>query len=346
MTKINAILRTKRIKDTDSVGKVFSHNLRTKYQINVDKTKTYLNEILLDDLGFTKNKEYSKILDEYYNKKGAEQKNNSVQMMEFVLSASPDFFKDISKKKLEEWKKTQIDFAKKKFGDNLKFAVLHLDEKTPHIHLCVTVEETKKLKYKNRYGVCEKEKTTLNAKRFNRQFLRVLQTEYAEANSKFGLQRGVYNSKATHQTLKDFHKKIEEISKKDYYDVVSDKIQKIIDKNKIFGTRFVDSKNIIQEVTPIMAEVFKSSKYLKTVLNFNSVKNVRELNNVLKKKQEIEDLRDDYKKAIKRDNDLMEENKKLLQEIELLKTKIDEYENDNAQKNEETKRLDKSRRLR
>jgi len=35
-----AILRTKRIKDNGAVGKAVAHNLRSKYQNNVDKSRS------------------------------------------------------------------------------------------------------------------------------------------------------------------------------------------------------------------------------------------------------------------------------------------------------------------
>ena len=54
--------------------------------------------------------------------------------------------------------KTQVDFARKEFGKNLKLAVLHQDETTPHIHLVISTDITKVQKFKNRYGTCEKKR--------------------------------------------------------------------------------------------------------------------------------------------------------------------------------------------
>ena len=43
--------------------------------------------------------------------------------MEFVLTASPEFFTDDKKK--AEWASHQIDFIRKEWGDNCKLAVIH-----------------------------------------------------------------------------------------------------------------------------------------------------------------------------------------------------------------------------
>ena len=65
-------------------------------------------------------------------------------------------------------------FCPKEFRKNLKLAVLHQDETTPHIHLVISTDITKVQKFKNRYGTCEKKVTSLNAKRFNRDYLKEL----------------------------------------------------------------------------------------------------------------------------------------------------------------------------
>ena len=40
--------------------------------------------------------------------------------------------------------------------DAVKFAVLHLDETTPHIHILVTPEQEKEVTVKNKHGVYKK----------------------------------------------------------------------------------------------------------------------------------------------------------------------------------------------
>ena len=70
--------------------------------------------------------------------------------MEFVLTASPEFFKD--NKKSEEWTRHQVEFIRKEWGDNCKLAVVHKDESTEHFHVIVSTEETKTQRFKNRYG--------------------------------------------------------------------------------------------------------------------------------------------------------------------------------------------------
>ena len=42
---------------------------------------------------------------------------------------------------VDEWAQKQLEFMKTEFGENVKVAVLHLDEKTPHLHFLLSTEK-------------------------------------------------------------------------------------------------------------------------------------------------------------------------------------------------------------
>ena len=89
---------------------------------------------------------------------------------EFIISASPEFFDGLSDEKVAIWAEHQLKFMKKEFGDNLQVAVLHLDEKTPHLHFLLSCEEKSLKRYKNQKGEFFREEYSLNAKRWGRIF--------------------------------------------------------------------------------------------------------------------------------------------------------------------------------
>ena len=74
-----------------------------------------------------------------YEALGAKERKNSVLAQEFIISASPEFFDGLSDEKVAIWAEHQLKFMKNEFGDNLQVAVLHLDEKTPHLHFLLIV---------------------------------------------------------------------------------------------------------------------------------------------------------------------------------------------------------------
>ena len=244
-----------------------------KPEENIDKSKSNQNEILIDEFDLENVKEfggsYSQKIDDYYNELGVKQRKNSVKCLEFVLTASPEFFQKATQKEKENWKKHQLNFARKEFGKNLKLMVLHNDESNMHFHLAVSVEETKTVKFKNRYGEGEKTAVNLNAKRFNRSYLIDLHTRYAEHNKPFGLVRGVRGSKATHTDLKDFRTDVKEALESDYTKQINKEIDKQFGSKNLFGkpNKFT-AEEIKEGLTPFINKIAKKQKSLK-----NKVKN-------------------------------------------------------------------------
>ena len=204
-------LRTKKHKTRAALSTASEHNLRLSTRGNIDAALTHLNRVLFDSLNLdlTRAASFQERLTEHYQTKGVKERQNSVLAMEFVVSASPEFFEKHPDQR-DEWAQEQIEFFKAQFGGNLKMAVLHLDEKTPHLHLMVSTDETKQRRYKNRHGQGVKESTNLNANRFNPQFLRNLHTAHAKHNARFGLVRGRPGSKAVHKTLKQHQAELTE----------------------------------------------------------------------------------------------------------------------------------------
>jgi hypothetical protein len=119
-----------------------------------------------------------------------------------------------------DWCAENLDWLRKTFGaDNLVSAVLHLDEKTPHIHATVVpivtgerrkakqakTEETEKKKYKkkptNTARLCADDVMTRNK-------LKACLDSYAEAMQKYGLQRGVEGSGAQHISTQQYYREL------------------------------------------------------------------------------------------------------------------------------------------
>ena len=139
-----------------------------------------------------------------------------------MLSGSPEDMKRIRQAgQLDAWAKDSCGWLQKTFGkENVVSAVLHLDEKTPHIHATVvpiTRGERRKAKL-------EREKNAQSGKRpyrtkkdrprlcaddvMARDKLKAYQTTYAEAMAKYGLQRGVEGSEAKHISTQQYYREV------------------------------------------------------------------------------------------------------------------------------------------
>lgn len=138
-------------------------------------------------------------------------RKNGVRAVEWVISASPEFFgketiiqEDGSKTirlnggsfETRDFFNQSKQWLEDRFGkENLVNFVVHLDEKTPHAHaVIVPLNEKNKLSARTVIG----NKTTLSEH----------QTSFAEAVERFGIQ-GVKGSKAKHQSIQKFYSKVE-----------------------------------------------------------------------------------------------------------------------------------------
>jgi len=148
------------------------------------------NEILIGDKNI-----YAKVYDHI---KDVKMRKNGVLARELLMTASPDFFKNMMPGELEKWKTDNIDFLEKTFGDNCVYATLHLDESTPHIHALIVP------KIKNKKG----EYILSNKHYFNGiEAYREFQDHYSEKMKEHFkiLNRGIRFSKAKHLTIRQYY---------------------------------------------------------------------------------------------------------------------------------------------
>ena len=113
--------------------------------------------------------------------------------------------------KLGSWIDVNLKWLKETFGDeNLVSCVLHMDEKTPHLHATVVPIVTGERIRRKREG--EKKYETKSGPRLSaddvmrRSKLHEYQNNYAKAMKPFGLQRGIVGSTAKHQANSEYYK--------------------------------------------------------------------------------------------------------------------------------------------
>ena len=130
-------------------------------------------------------------------------RKNGVIAYEAIQSASAEFFEQGNESersdRLSRWKAAQVDWAVKRYGHHrIASMVLHLDEKTPHIHMIVVpLEEKADGRRKDgavRWSLVGR--TISGPGRFDE-----VQDAYAAAMAPFGLQRGSRGSGRKHEPV-------------------------------------------------------------------------------------------------------------------------------------------------
>lgn len=330
-----AILRAKKIKNRDQLTFSARHNFRLRTQRNVNNDRSHLNQILYNPLGIDTKSAAScqEKITEFYQSLGIKEKENNVLMYEYVSTASPEFFKGLTPEQVGKWASDQTKFMKKEFGSQLKLAVLHLDEKTPHLHFFVSTEIKSVKKYKNRYGVSEKETWSLNSKRYDPDFLRALQDRYARANKAWGLQRGVKGSKNNNVPLKKFYTMVDRVMNTTY----KKQIDKIIDEIEIkLGDRLsiqTIRDKVREHLSPFMEKMGKQQKALKEVVKLDmhkvQVELIEEQKKLKQDQAETVAMKEVYTEAIngrwldiEANGILLEHNVLLTQEVERLRARL------------------------
>jgi len=80
---------------------------------------------------------YSDFIKERIAEVGCKTRKDSVTMVETLITASPEFMEPMSEREERAFFAHAVGFIKETIGDaNIISAVVHKDEKTPHLHLC------------------------------------------------------------------------------------------------------------------------------------------------------------------------------------------------------------------
>jgi len=131
-----AILRF--AKQKGGAGALEAHHERTKekYASNpdIDTSKSKNNFHIVQPVT-----SYKKESDGRIETAGCKTRKDSVRFIDTLITASPGFFKGKKRDEVKVFFERATEFMSKQVGtDNIFTAVVHMDEKTPHMHLCFT----------------------------------------------------------------------------------------------------------------------------------------------------------------------------------------------------------------
>ena len=128
------ILRFAKYKGPE-ISNIEAHNERTKedYASNpdVDTSRSHLNFHLV-----TPQRKYCAEAEKQIAEAGCRTRSDSVRVVEALVTASPEFFKGKKKSEVKAYFQEALDFIQQHQNPRtIIFAVVHMDEKTPHMHL-------------------------------------------------------------------------------------------------------------------------------------------------------------------------------------------------------------------
>jgi len=212
-------LHLEKAKGTDS--RMSAHIERTVHPKNADRTRTHLNRELVQFPEGVRNR--TQAIAHRIETAGIRRKvsANQVKAIRILLTGSNKDMKQMEAEgRIEDWCNDSLKWIRETYGEqNLVSAVLHMDEKTPHIHATVipiVTGERRKAGQEEQNGKKKYRKKNPQDVRLcaddvmARHRLKHYQDTYAQAMNKYGLQRGVDGSLAKHISTMQYYKQLVE----------------------------------------------------------------------------------------------------------------------------------------
>ena len=261
-----AIFRCQSINTLNDLSHIGSHNKREKesYKSNPDiRKKDSKNNIELVKCDIKYREKFYEIIKEF--RKEHEEKMTTIrqdryktfdQMVddskscvadEMIFTSDQEFFKDMTKDEILKWANGCMDFVYNDLGytkEQILHSVLHLDEKTPHIH-CVVVPLVKKFDKrvnKERYSISKRDYIK------DQNYLSILQDKYCFRlnNLGFKLERGEKGTKIKNLSLgqlKGITRQYERLANKSIKNIESEHLKIInilkLSKKKAFSDSII-----------------------------------------------------------------------------------------------------------
>lgn len=182
-----AILRTEKLKTMGNIGGSLAHNYRTRETPNAVDERLHLNKHDMASADEVKAAIVARLPEK--------RRSDSVLCVEYFIGASPDYFTGDDPKG-ERYFATAVEWLKQRHGaENVVATSVHHDETSPHlVAYVVPLDNDGKLNAKSFLG--------------GRAKLTAMQTDFAQAVGRHGLDRGIEGSKAKHQSIREYYAKV------------------------------------------------------------------------------------------------------------------------------------------
>lgn len=314
------VARMEKMKSDNLVG-IGNHNQRrfsNHSNKDIDVSKSHLNYDILDKV-----KSYKTDIEGYINANKSSKRavrKDAVLVCEWIITSDSDFFESMSPADTREYFQTTIDFFAERYGSkNLMYAQVHLDERTPHMHLgIVPFDKDNKLTAKTM---------------FDREALQDIQNELPRYMNErgFKVERGRAGSEAKHLTVQEYKDVQKEIKKQsEVLDGVKKELESV--KNVTRTKDFLDELDSKSKKTLLGNDVKISQKdyqELKEQL-LGADKSLLEMDKLKQHNQKLSrsiyDLRDELDDSKAYADRLYDKNHSLKEQIKHLDSSLGDFE--------------------
>ena len=336
-----AVARMQKMK-SGNLGGAYRHNERifeNHSNKDIDPEKTHLNYELTDrDRSIPYDRQIKQYINDNKISKRALRKD-AVLCNEWIITSDKAFFENMNSNQIKDFFETAKNFFAERYGNsNIAYAMVHLDESTPHMHLGLVPMQNGKLSSKSLFG--------------SRDQLKEIQEAFPKYLNEHGysLQRGESDSKKKHLETAEFKEKqrlLDDTDKK-----IVDKTEKLkqLEKEK---DALLDDIAVLESIQPLQIEEMKKDKLVRRTFDgklkmdketydrlFHTVSQHALDNNRLR--HENSNLEQQLQQSLSKQNNLAKKLMKsdhILSENRTLKSEVDNLKHANKKLNESIKRL-------
>lgn len=246
-----AVARMQKMK-SGNLGGAYRHNERifeNHSNKDIDPEKTHLNYELTDrDRSIPYDRQIKQYINDNKISKRALRKD-AVLCNEWIITSDKAFFENMSSDQIKDFFETAKNFFAERYGNsNIAYAMVHLDESTPHMHLGLVPMQNGKLSSKALFG--------------SRDQLKEIQEAFPKYLNEHGynLQRGESDSKKKHLETAEFKEKQRLLDDTDKKIVDKTKKLKQLEKEK---DALLDDIAVLESIQPLQIEEMKKDKLVR-----------------------------------------------------------------------------------
>ncbi len=312
------------------------HNQREKESdtnTDIEKDRSHLNYDLENPSSIDYHEKIKGMIDERVDQSKRKVRKDAVKVASFMITSDKDFFDRIGEKEEKRFFEVARNFIGERYGkDNIAYAMVHKDEKTPHMHLgMVPITEDNRLSAKDFFG--------------KKQQLHQLQDDFHAHMQEHGfdLERGISSDRKHLDTAKF---KLQTVQEK-VNELESELTEKQQEKGQVeasieaIQTELKDLTSSVEHSKLVEQVEYKESGLIgpKTVKlassDFDNIKTLAKVSETLKTQNnaiyvqnkriegELNSLNKENRQLKKENRQLKQENKELKQEIKFWKRTIE-----------------------
>ncbi|MFT8323569.1 MAG: MobV family relaxase [Bacillus sp. (in: firmicutes)] len=370
-----AILHMQKLKQPAIKG-IQIHNQREKESqtnADIDQTRLHLNYDLVNENPIDYNEKVNKMIEEGVTT-GKAIRKDAVKVASFLVTSDSEYFQNLSEREEKRFFESAYEFFSGEYGEkNIAYAMVHKDEKTPHMHVgFVPITEDGRLSAKDFFG--------------KKQQLAKLQDKFHDhmVREGFDLERGVSTSRKHVDSAKYKALTFQQMEKeaKENYEETMERIHKIKDTTKaienieskkvlgLVGMKEQDYQSLVdyathgvvfqQKAEQLQKELDKAKSEVQQIKSEMQTgqdrvrfyyKDIEDnLEDIAEKKAQqklqqhdvVKDRReliDKYNGLVQKHNDQLEQKNKLKQQVDVLKIENLSYQNENRELKIENSKL-------